>query len=312
LAGGSSQLETWDPKPGRPTGGPFKAIPTNVPGVHIGELMPKMAQMMDRVAIVRSLDTRIGDHGSATTLMETGRGNDPGIEYPHIGSVISRELGQVDSDAPNFVSLYLATEGHRRPDPGFFGGSYAAMHLHKSLTPENIHRPGGLSEVDHTSREHLRQLLSERFNRARNAPQVTGYNSSYARVRGLMKSDKLFDIEQESQAVRDRYGPTDFGQHALVGRRLIEAGVPMVKVARAWWDSHADNFRHRARSRDEHAAHGPGRTRPAGIDPGDHPERIRPYADDQQGRRPRPLRQRVVVYLHRRRDSRRHRVRQDG
>lgn len=242
LAGGASQLETWDPKPGRPTGGPFKSIPTNVPGVHICELMPKMAQMMDRVAVVRSLDTRIGDHGGATTLMETGRGKDPGIEYPHIGSVISRELGQVDSDAPNFVSLYLATEGHRRPDPGFLGGSYAAMHLHKSLTPENINLPGGLSDVDHTSREHLRQLLSERFNRTRNAPRVTGYNSTYARVRGLMKSDKLFDLEQESLAARDSYGQTDFGQHALIGRRLIEAGVPMVKVARAWWDSHADNF----------------------------------------------------------------------
>ena len=80
LAGGASQFETWDPKPGRPTGGPFKSIPTNVPGVPICELMPKMAQMMDRVAVVRSLDTRIGDHGGSTSLMETGRGTDPGIE----------------------------------------------------------------------------------------------------------------------------------------------------------------------------------------------------------------------------------------
>ena len=69
LAGGSSQLETWDPKPGRPTGGPFRAIPTAVPGIHISELMPKMARLMDRVGVVRSLDTRIGEHGQAAELM---------------------------------------------------------------------------------------------------------------------------------------------------------------------------------------------------------------------------------------------------
>src|SRR5207247_2815063 len=78
--------------------------------------------------------------------------------------------------------------------------------------------------------------------RQRKPPQVKGYNSTYARVRGLMQSDALFDLNREPQAVREKYGPTDFGQHALIARRLLEAGVPMVKVARAWWDSHNDNF----------------------------------------------------------------------
>lgn len=242
LAGGSSQLETWDPKPGRPTGGPFKAIPTAATGVHICELMPKMAALMNQVALVRSLDTRIADHGGAADLVETGRGREPRLVYPELGTVIAKELAERDSQVPDYVSLYLATEGHRRPNPGFLGGSHAAMHLNRSLEPENIDLPEGLSEVQHAEREHLRQYLSERFNRYRDAAEVKGYNSTYARVRGLMKSDALFDLEQEPAAARDRYGPTDFGQHALVARRLIEAGVPMVKVARAWWDSHADNF----------------------------------------------------------------------
>lgn len=242
LAGGASQFETWDPKPGRPTGGPFKAIPTAVAGVQICELMPKMAALMNRVAIVRSLDTKIADHGIAADIVETGRPREPQVVYPEFGTVIAKELGQRDSKTPDYVSLYLATEGHRRPNPGFLGGRYAAMHLNKSLKPEDIDRPSSLSEVAHTEREHLRQFLSERFNRQRDAAEVKGYNSTYARVRGLMESDTLFDLEQEPQAVRDQYGSTDFGQHALIGRRLIEAGVPMVKVARAWWDSHADNF----------------------------------------------------------------------
>src|SRR5204862_4410226 len=122
LAGGASQLETWDPKPGRPTGGPFKSIPTCVPGVHICELMPKMAKLMDRVALVRSLDTKIGDHGQASALMETGRTREPRLVFPDLGTVISKELAQRDSQIPDYVSLYLATEGHRRPNPGFLGG----------------------------------------------------------------------------------------------------------------------------------------------------------------------------------------------
>jgi hypothetical protein len=244
LAGGSSQLETWDPKPGRPTGGPFRTIATAVPGVHICELLPKMAKLMDRVALVRSLDTRIGDHGQAAQLMQFGRRPEAGLVYPDLGAIVAKELGQRDSQVPEYVSLYLATEGQRwgRPEPGFLGGRYAAMSLERSLLPDNLHLPPGLSEREHTEREHLRKYLSERFDRGRDATEVTGYNSTYARVRGLMQSDTLFDLEKEPPAVRDRYGATDFGQHALIARRLLEAGVPMVKVARAWWDSHADNF----------------------------------------------------------------------
>ncbi len=68
------------------------------------------------------------------------------------------------------------------------------------------------------------------------------HNEAYQRVRGLMASDKLFDIEQEPQRIRDEYGPTQFGQQALIARRLVEAGVPFVRVGRAWWDSHGQNF----------------------------------------------------------------------
>jgi uncharacterized protein (DUF1501 family) len=176
--------------------------------------------------------------------MQIGRRPEAELAYPDFGAVVAKELGQRDSQVPEYVSLYLATEGQYsgRPNPGFLGGRYAAMSLERSLKPENIALPAGLSDVEHTEREHLRQYLSERFNRSRNAAEVQGYNSTYARVRGLMKSDALFDLEKEPPAMRDRYGRTDFGQHALIGRRLIEAGVPMVKVGRAWWDSHSDNF----------------------------------------------------------------------
>ena len=244
LAGGSSQFETWDPKPGRPTGGPFKSIPTAVPGVHICELMPKMARWTNELAIVRSLDTGNGDHAGAANLVLTARGKDPSLEYPDIGTIISKELGQRGRSVPDYVSLYLAREGRANavPDPGFLGARYSAMVLDESLKPQNLDLPKGLSAAEHQEREHLRRYLSELFDRDRKAPLVTGYNNTYARVRGLMQCDSLFDLDAEPPHVREAYGKTDFGQHALIGRRLIEAGVPMVKVARAWWDSHAENF----------------------------------------------------------------------
>src|SRR5438445_2824527 len=165
LAGGASQLETWDPKPGTPTGGPFQAIPTSVPGIRICELLPKMAKLMNRVALVRSLDTKIGDHGQAAEMMQRGRRPEAEVAYPDFGAVITKELGQRDSQVPEYVSLYLATEGQRwgRPDPGFLGGRYAAMSLEKSLKPSNLELPASLTAQEHTEREHLRQYLSERF-----------------------------------------------------------------------------------------------------------------------------------------------------
>jgi hypothetical protein len=90
LAGGSSQLETWDPKPGTPTGGPFRAIPTSVPGIHISELMPKMAQRMEHTCIIRSLNTKNGDHGGGAKLMMHGRRDDASVRYPDLGAVLAR------------------------------------------------------------------------------------------------------------------------------------------------------------------------------------------------------------------------------
>ncbi len=242
LAGGASQLETWDPKPGRPTGGPFRAISTSTPGVQICELLPKMASRLDRTAIIRSLNTKIADHGRGASLMETGRGPEPGLEYPDLGAVIARELHRADSRTPDYVSIYTATEGRRKGTSGFLGGRYAPMFLTESMIPENIRRLESISEVDHQDRTALRHLLAQRFAADRVGPAVAGHNVAYQRVHGLMSSEQLFDVNQEPEAMRAKYGPTLFGEQCLIARRLVEAGTPFVKVARAWWDSHGQNF----------------------------------------------------------------------
>ncbi len=242
LAGGSSQLETWDPKPGRPTGGPFGKISTNAPGVEISELLPKLAQRMHHTAVIRSLNTQIGDHGGGATLMETGRREEAGIQFPDLGAIVARELGRKDSQVPDYVSMYTSTEGRRKGTSGFLGGRYAPMFLSESMIPPNLARPEEIGELDHRQRMELRQLLTERFQRDRQNLVVSSQTSAYQRVRGLMSSESLFDIEREPQEQRDFYGPSQFQQQCLIARRLIEAGVPFVKVARAWWDSHGQNF----------------------------------------------------------------------
>lgn len=242
LAGGASQLETWDPKPGRPTGGPFRAIPTAATGVHISELLPKMAARLQTTAIVRSLNTKNADHGGGAALMETGRRKDPGIDYPDLGAICAKELGRANSEVPDYVSLYTSTEGRRKGTSGFLGARFAPMFLSENTQPENIRRLESISEVDHQDRAALRDLLAKRFAQSRPSGIVGSHNSAYQRVRGLMASEKLFDLEQEPESVRAKYGPTQFAQQCLIARRLVEAGVPFVKVARAWWDSHGQNF----------------------------------------------------------------------
>lgn len=242
LAGGASQFEMWDPKPGRPTGGPFRAIPTAVPGYHVGELMPKLAARMNRLTVLRSLSTEITEHGQAADLMSTGRPKEPGLRYPEIGVVMAKELALRETALPEYVSLFLSSEGRRRPHPGFLGARHAPVLLESGLRPGDIDRPEGLSPLSHQQREHLRELLTSRFAQRRGDGAARGYNSAFARVRGLMAADRLFNLEDEPQAMRDRYGSTEFGQQALLARRLLEAGVRVVKVARGFWDSHHDNF----------------------------------------------------------------------
>jgi hypothetical protein len=244
LAGGASQLETWDPKPGAATGGPFRAIKTSVPGVHISELMPQMARRLHHTCLIRSLNTRNGDHASGAKLMMRGRRDEPSVPYPDLGAVLARELGQADSKVPDYVSFYFATEGQRMAPgtAGFLGARYAPMEMYKSMMPENIQKLPGISDLDHVGRADLRELLSRQFSKGRQSSTLASHTEAYQRVRGLMASDKLFDLDKEPQSMRDRYGPTLFGQQVLVARRLIEAGVPFVRVGRAWWDSHGQNF----------------------------------------------------------------------
>jgi hypothetical protein len=250
LSGGASQFETWDPKPGRNTGGPFQSIQTTIPGVRICELLPQMADRLHRhTAIIRSLSTRSTDHGGAPVdaLLRGERTHIGTLNTPSLGCMLAKELARPDSQVPDHVGFYTTYVGFNlniQVDfAGYLGPRYEPINILNKLAPEANRLPPALTDRDHQDRAALRDLLSARFleGRKRDAVLVSHHNA-YSRVRGLMASEKLFDISKEPPKVRDRYGNSLFGQQALAARRLIEAGVPFVRLNRGWWDSHGENF----------------------------------------------------------------------
>src|SRR6478735_1060965 len=184
LAGGASQLETWDPKPGQITGGPFRSIKTDVPGLQISELMPEMAKRMKTTCVIRGLNTRNGDHGSGAKIMMRGRRDEANLRYPDLGAVIAREMGRVESKVPDYVTFYTQTEGRGMApgDSGFLGARFGPMELTTNNTPEFIRRLDSISETDHRERADLRDLLGKQFARGRQSEVMNSQNEAYERV----------------------------------------------------------------------------------------------------------------------------------
>jgi uncharacterized protein (DUF1501 family) len=242
LLGGVSQLETWDPKPGTDTGGPFQAIPTSVPGVHISELLPYTARQMHRLAIVRGLNSGDDDHGRGHTIMETGRRPDPAMKYPHLGSVCAKLLATDDNPLPGYIHVTPRGNGNVGMDSAFLGARYASIALSDGQAPPNLTRPDGLSADADRSRQDFRARADERFLLRRRTAETEAYTSSYDQAARLMSKRDLFNIQKEDPRVADRYGRHDFGRHALMARRLLEGGATFVKVTHTNYDTHHENF----------------------------------------------------------------------
>jgi uncharacterized protein (DUF1501 family) len=244
LAGGVSQLESWDPKPGTDTGGPFRAIPTSVPAVHISELLPFTARQMHRLALVRGINIRENDHGRGRVFMETGRREEPNMEYPHLGAVIAKQFGSSANVLPGYlhVTPRAGGGGFNKQDAAFLGPKYASVTLSDGKPPPNLFRPVSLSEAADRQRNTLRDHVNHRFAAHHRSAQTEAYTESYEQAAQLMQQGGIFDISREPTRVRDHYGSHDFGRHALLARRLLEHGATFVKVTHSDYDTHHENF----------------------------------------------------------------------
>ena len=164
LSGGVSQLETWDPKPGTDTGGPFQAIPTSVPGTHISELLPYTAQQMHRLALIRGINTKEDDHGLGSVIMHTGRRQDPAMQYPHLGSAMAKLIGSRDNPLPGYINITPGGGGGTgKSDAAFLGPRFASVHLGDGQAPANLARPANLSDAADKHRDELRRRLNRQF-----------------------------------------------------------------------------------------------------------------------------------------------------
>ncbi|MFO0898150.1 MAG: DUF1501 domain-containing protein [Pirellulales bacterium] len=242
MSGGLSQLESWDPKPGADTGGPCRSIPTSVPGVHISDLLPKTAGQMHRLNIVRGLNTSEDDHGKGRYLMEKGRREMPGFDYPHLGAVAARAITPAESALPGHVHITPGGGGGTSSDAAYLGPRYASVVLGGGNPPQNSARPESLSEAMASRRDALRKQANDHFARRRRTAETDAYTYSYEQAAQLMQRRDLFDVAREPAAEQDRYGRHDFGRHCLLARRLLEAGVTFVQVSHSNYDTHNENF----------------------------------------------------------------------
>ena len=243
LSGGVSQLETWDPKPGTDTGGPFQAIPTTVPGTHVCELLPETAKQAHRLAIVRGVNTAEDEHGRGATIMLTGRRVEPGIEYPQFGAVAARLLGSGSDELPGHMQISPGGgSGFSKQDAAFLGPRFASVTLADGKPPPDLLRPAALLSDADQQREALRKKLNDRFARSRRTAQTDAYTESYDQAAKVVAKAAVFDGSRESPKAADRYGRHDFGRHLLLARRLLENGVTFVKVTHTNYDTHHENF----------------------------------------------------------------------
>jgi hypothetical protein len=242
LDGGMSQLESWDPKPNTTFGGPFRSIPTSVPGIRVSELMPQSAKIMHRLAIIRSVSTQDDSHSAGVDRIQRGDPKNRGVVYPYFGSAVAKLVGAGDSGLPPYIWVKPMNGGFIFKDAGFLGPRYGALALGDGKPPENLLRPPSLSPADDEERNELRKLADSRY-MARRRKDLTEANSyAFDMAAQLQKRIELFDTTKLPAKDVERYGSHDLGRHLLLARRLLEEGVTFVKVTSYGWDTHGDHF----------------------------------------------------------------------
>jgi hypothetical protein len=240
LGGGPSQLETFDPHPNSAIAGGTKAVSTSIADIELADGLPRLAEQLDKLAIVRSAVSKEGDHERGTYMMKTGYRPDPTIEHPSIGAICCHELPGAGTDIPRHVTIL---PGQWVSRGGFLGGEFDAFQVGdpKGELPDIASM---VPPVRDSKRVQAIDVVDQAFARGRRrAVEATLHGDTLARARLMMSSPQLraFDISEEPASVQAAYGDTPFGRGCLAARRLIEVGARCVEVTLDGWDSHANN-----------------------------------------------------------------------
>ncbi len=240
MQGGPSQLETFDPHPGKQIAGGTRAIRTSVKGVQFAEGMDRLAEQMEHLAIVRSVVSKEGDHERGTYTIKTGYRPDPTVVHPSLGAILCHELPDNKVEVPRHVSI-LANQWAGRG--GFLGDQHDAFKTGDPAGRVPDVTPRVPPERDTRRLADLEVLEKDFARRRRKLVAATNHASMLSRARKMMSSEQLkaFEVMHEPAGLRKMYGDTPFGRGCLAARRLIEVGVRCVEVTLDGWDTHANN-----------------------------------------------------------------------
>jgi len=250
--GGPSHLDTFDPKPGAGSAftGPLNATQaTNVPGIEIGQLFPRLARQADKYSIVRSVTHGINSHETAAYLVQTGNAPGSGAVFPSLGAIVSYFKGYRAGYSGQIPPYVVLTEAQGRfAEEGFLGPAFKPFvtggdPARNPFAVEGLVAEGLSDERQRQRRAFLNSLDGFSRSLAGN-PLMAAAQLAEAGAYDLILGEarKVFDLHQEPADVRERYGLNSFGQACLVARRLVERGVPYVTINSKGWDTHKDHF----------------------------------------------------------------------
>jgi hypothetical protein len=242
MSGGPSQFETFDPKPGHPSGGETEVISTVVPGITIARGWEETAGVMDDLALVRSMTNKEGNHQRATYQLHTGYAPTGTVRHPNFGSVTAAELGDPKSDLPNFVTIGPGG-GFGNIGAGLLGPAFEPFQVADPLQPPvNVGLPVPADRFERRLGL-MPRLEAAGFGKSGGGARVREHRTLYQQTARMVLSPRLkaFHLDDEPSPLRDAYGRNPFGQGCLLARRLVEIGVTFIEVRSGGWDTHQQN-----------------------------------------------------------------------
>lgn len=250
--GGPAHLDTFDPKPeaGNDYCGPLnKPLATNIDGIRISELLPVLAKNADKYSIIRGMTHGVNAHETASYVVQTGRVSGGRDVYPSVGAVVSLFKGY-EAGYKGLIPPYIVlTEPQGRfSEAGFLGTRYKPFATGGDPGQPKFVVEGVVAQGVSEQRQRERRQLLHDLNTFQKAlatePQVAALGQCEKEAYDLILGDagKVFDLSQEKDALRERYGRNTFGQSCLMARRLVERGVPYITINYKGWDTHKQNF----------------------------------------------------------------------